>query len=129
MFYPIRADMFVLDSKLAISEVNMLVVSRGALLVATASMATCFLTSPGAAYAADTSTPLTAAEMSADLKAVSDASAQAAAHGWKANVKLADDDDSPWGSEYLVVDPVAGVAFFRYDIDGEAMSRYLVAGK
>jgi hypothetical protein len=127
MFYPNHGDMFALYSELAISEVNMLVVSRGALLVATASMATGILAGPGVAYAADTSTPLTAAEMSAALKAVSSASAKAAAHGWKGTVKLTGDSLS--GSDFLAVDPVAGVAFNRYTIDGHTEAQYIVAGK
>jgi hypothetical protein len=127
MFYPIRGDMFALDSKIEISEVNMLVVSRGALMVATASMATCILAGPGVAYADDTSTPLTAAEMSAALQAVSAASSQAAAQGWKGTVKLTGDEGT--GNEFFAVDPVAGVALDRFAVDGRTFTEYVVAGK
>jgi hypothetical protein len=103
------------------------VVSRGALLVATASMATCVLAGPGAAYAADTSTQLTAAEMVAELKTVGNTSATAAADGWKANLKLSAGSFS--GTEYFVADPIHGVAFFRYSMGGDGASHYIVAGK
>jgi len=105
----------------------MLVVSRGALLVATASMATGLLAGPGVAYAADTSTPLSAAEMAAELKAVSTASARAAADGWTTTVKLTGDDLS--GSEFSAVDPAAGVAFERHEFNGWTSAQYVVAGK
>jgi hypothetical protein len=105
----------------------MLVVSRGALLVATASMAAGFLAGPSAAYAADTSTPLSAAEMSTALKAVSTASGRAAARGWKAAVKVTGGSLS--GTESYVVDPVAGVAFERYGFGGYTMAQYVVAGR
>jgi hypothetical protein len=105
----------------------MLVVSRGALLAATASMATGLLGGPSAAYAADTSTPLSAAEMSTALKEVSTASARAAASGWKGTVKVTGGSLS--GSESFVVDPVAGVAFERYTFSGQLLAQYVVAGK
>src|SRR4051812_36846421 len=105
----------------------MLVVSRGALLVATASIATGFLAGPSAAYAADTSTPLSAAEMSTALKAVSATSGRAATRGWKAAVKVTGGSLS--GSESFVVDPVAGVAFERYGFGGYTMTQYVVAGR
>ncbi|MCU7727038.1 hypothetical protein ODJ79_25195 [Actinoplanes sp. KI2] len=116
----------MLDSPLAIPEVNMPVVSRGALLVATASMATCVLAGPGAAYA-DTSTELTAAEVAAEFKTVSDTSAKAAAAGWKANLKLA--VGSFTGNEFLVVDTIHGAAYVRYNLGGEPQSRYIVVGR
>ena len=105
----------------------MLVVSRGALLATTASLAAGLLTGPGVAYAADTSTPLSAAEMAADLTAVSTASAQAAAGGWKATVKMTGDSLS--GSEFAAADPVAGVAVDRYVFGGLVSTRYSVVGK
>ncbi|GIE92020.1 hypothetical protein [Actinoplanes regularis] len=127
MFCPIYDGMFLLDSELAIPEVNMPVVSRGALLVATASMAACVLAGPGAAYAASTSTSLTAAEMSAELTAVGKASAKAAEGGWKTSIQVTTDGFQASG--YLVVDPVHGVALDRFNFDGFVRARYTVAGK
>jgi len=105
----------------------MLVLSRGALLAATASLATGVLAGPSVAYAADTSTPLSAAEMSAELKAVGAATAPVASAGWTATIKVTGASMS--GSEFFVVDPVAGTAFERYDFDGDTMALYAVAGK
>jgi hypothetical protein len=100
--------------------------SRGALL-ATASIVTGLLAGPGVAYAADTSTELSAAEMAADLKAVSAASALEAAHGWKAAVKMTGDGLS--FSSFFAVEPVAGVSYERFDFSGEVSAQYVVAGK
>src|SRR5690349_18606963 len=102
----------------------MLVLSRGALLAATASLAAGVLAGPAVAYAADTSAQLSADEMSAALKAVGTASAQAAANGWKATVKVSGGQVS--GTEFYAVDPAGGVAFERSAFDGEATSRYVV---
>jgi hypothetical protein len=93
----------------------MLVVSRSALLLT------------GPAYASDTSTQLSAAEMTTELKAVSAASARAAAGGWKATVKVTADSVS--GSQFFAVDPVARVAYERYEFSGVSFAEYVQAGK
>ena len=85
------------------------------------------LAAPGAAHAADASTPLSAAEMAAALKAVGTTSTTAAAHGWQATVKLTGGSVS--GSESFVVDPVAKVSFFRVHVSGEVVSEYDAAGR
>jgi hypothetical protein len=105
----------------------MLVASRGALLVATASLATGLLAGPSAAFAADPSTALSAAEMSTALKAVTAASTRAAAKGWKAAVKMTGDSLS--GSESFIVDPAAGVAFQRFAIGSVTVAQYVAAGR
>jgi hypothetical protein len=110
-----------------ISEVHMLNLSRGALPTATASLVTALLAGPVAAYAADTSTPLSAAEMSTALKAVSTASAQAAAHGWRAAIKVTSGSLS--GSESFIVDEDSGVAFERFAFSDQVVAQYVVAGK
>lgn len=104
----------------------MSVVSRGALLVAAASLTTGLVAGPSAAYAADASTSLSAAEMSAALKAVGTASARAAAQGWKAGVTMA---GAVSGSEWFAADPAAGVAYERFALGGVTMTQYVAAGK
>ncbi|MBB2948596.1 hypothetical protein FB565_008379 [Actinoplanes lutulentus] len=61
----------------------MSVLTRPAVLLAAASVAAGLLVAPGAAYAADTTTTLTAAQMAAELKAIASKSATAGAQGWK----------------------------------------------
>jgi hypothetical protein len=127
MFYPFQEHMFTPHSGFVISEVHMLNLSRGALPMATASLVTALLAGPVAAYAADTSTSLSAAEMSTALKAVSTASAQAAAHGWKAAIKVTSGSLS--GSESFIVDKDAGVTFERFAFSDQVVAQYVVAGK
>jgi hypothetical protein len=127
MFYPFKRDMFTSHSGFVVSEVHMLNLSRGALPIATASLVTALLAGPVAAYAADTSTPLSAAEMSTALKAVSTASAQAAAHGWKAAIKVTSGSMSI--SESFLVDTRAGVTYERFGFGDQVVAQYVVAGK
>ncbi|MBB3096706.1 hypothetical protein FHR83_004380 [Actinoplanes campanulatus] len=61
----------------------MSVLTRPAVLLASAAVAASLLVAPGAAYATDTTTELTAAEMKAALERVAAASDSAAAVGWK----------------------------------------------
>lgn len=58
--------------------------TRPAVLLAAASVAAGLLVAPSPAFAADTTTPLTAAGMKAALKPVAEASALAGAGGWRA---------------------------------------------
>jgi hypothetical protein len=116
-----------LDPKLN-PEVSMLVVSRNALLVTAATMAAGLLAGPGAAYAADTPTSLSASEMSAALKAVGTASARAAAKGSKISITLAG-GGAPAGSETFVTDPVHRVMFERLAFAGPPITQYVAAGR
>jgi hypothetical protein len=65
----------------------MSVLVRPAVLLATASVAAGLLVAPGAAYAAVTTTTLTAAQLAAELTTVGTASAKAGAQGWKGSSK------------------------------------------
>ncbi len=100
--------------------------SRSALLVTTVSLAG-LLAAPGAAYAADTVTQLSEAEMVAALKPAAVASAAAAADGWKAAMTVTGDSLS--GSGTYVVDPSHGIALDQFRIDGHVDTSYAVAGK
>jgi hypothetical protein len=108
-------------------EVPMPRLYRPAHLAAATALAAGVLAGPGAAYAADTSTPLTAAQMATALKAVAATSATAAADGWQATVSLTGGTAS--GSEEFVVDPVAKVTFVRLRFAGLAVSEYDAAGR
>jgi hypothetical protein len=110
-----------------IFEVHMLNLSRPALPLATASLVTALLTIPSAAYAADTSTSLSAAEMSTALQAVNAVSARAAAHGWKAAITVTGASTSI--SESFIVDTDAGVTFERFAFSDLVTAQYVVAGK
>lgn len=101
--------------------------SRSALLVATVSLAGGVLTTPGAAYAADTTTHLSATQMVAALKPVAVASTAAAEGGWKAVVTMAG-DPMPLSLTY-VVDPPRGIAYHRLRAVGLDEATYAVAGK
>lgn len=105
----------------------MLVVSRTALLMTAATVGAGLLAGPGAAYADDTSTDLSASEMTAALKAVGTASAHAAAQGWKTGVVLS--GSSVAGSESFVTDPVRKVVYERLSFSGHTITQYTVAGK
>jgi hypothetical protein len=84
-----------------------------------ASLAAALLVDSTAAFADDTTTSLTQAEMTAALNAVATASATAAAPGWKAAVTMAGGSLS--GSGSFAVDPADGIAFnqFRFGSDNE----------
>jgi hypothetical protein len=101
--------------------------TRSVLLVATVSLAGGVLTAPGAAYAADATTHLTAAQMVAALKPVATASTAAAKDGWKAGIAVTGDLVS--GSASYVVDPSRGIAYEQFHIAGLRESTYAVAGK
>lgn len=89
----------------------MSVLSRPAVLLAAASVAAGLLVAPGAAFAAGTTTTLTAAEMKAALKPVAEASALAGAGGWRAVTDVVLTVPSAGSITMLdttVVDPVHG---------------------
>jgi hypothetical protein len=101
--------------------------SRPALLAATVSMVAGVVAGPTAAYAADTVTTLSAAEMSAALKASAATSATAAAGGWRATMALT--GSGLTGSVSYVVDPVGGVMFDQFHIGTDVAVEYAVGGK
>ncbi|BBH68990.1 hypothetical protein ACTI_56750 [Actinoplanes sp. OR16] len=93
----------------------MSVLTRPAVLLATATVAAGLLVAPGAAFAADTTTTLTSAQMAAELSAVAAASAAAGVQGWK----TASDYRFTFPGSPAVVDGVgsttADLAHGRYD--------------
>jgi hypothetical protein len=99
--------------------------SRGAVLITTASLVAGFVAGPAAAYAADTTTSLSAAEMAAALRTAAGAWTQAAHDGVRATVDVTGDVT---GSELIAVDPAAGVTYMRLSLGTEAMALYSVAG-
>ncbi|MFC7529000.1 hypothetical protein [Actinoplanes sp. GCM10030250] len=101
--------------------------SRPALLLASASMAVGVLTVPNAAYAADTTTILSATQMAAALKEVSTATATAVKTGWGGTMKVSL-NGAPGEAEFAV-DPASGRAFFEFDIDRETGAGYAVEHK
>jgi hypothetical protein len=100
---------------------------RSALVLTTASITAGVLAAPGAAYAADTTTKLSAAAMAAELKAVSSTSMSAAKNGWKATISLTAPDLSATGR--YVVDPAAGIASDQFRVGRDVAENYAVAGK
>ncbi|MEV8509287.1 hypothetical protein AB0368_31245 [Actinoplanes sp. NPDC051475] len=82
---------------------------------------------PGAAYAADTTTRLSAAQMVAALKPVATASTAAAAAGWRADVTITGTSMS--GSASYRVDPSRGIAYDQFRLAGSQEAGYAVAGK
>jgi hypothetical protein len=100
--------------------------SSSALLVATVALAGGLLSAPGAAYAADTTTQLSATEMVAALKPVAAASTVAGAGGWKAVITMTGDMS---GSASYVVDPLRGIAYEQLRMSGFNETGYAVAGK
>jgi hypothetical protein len=101
--------------------------SRSVLLVAAVSLAGGVLTAPGAAYAADTTTKLTATQMVVALEPVTAATTAAAEDGWKAAITMTSGKSS--GSGSYVVDPTHGIAYEGYSFDEFEHTAYTVAGK
>jgi len=106
----------------------MLRLSRPAVLLASASMVTGLLAGPGAAYAADTTTNLTAAEMTAALKSVATMSAAAAADGWKLALDIHMGNEGA-ASGLMLVDPADAMAYNEFTYGAEADAGYFVQGK
>ncbi|SNY55084.1 hypothetical protein [Paractinoplanes atraurantiacus] len=100
--------------------------SRPALLTAAVSLTAGLVVAPGAAYAADTATQLSAAQMAAALKSVATTSTAAAAPGWRATTGLSGQLS---GSGLFVADPAGGVGFERFISGGLMAAEYAVAGK
>ncbi|WP_092545777.1 hypothetical protein [Actinoplanes derwentensis] len=92
-------------------EVNrMSLATRPAVLLATATVAASLLVAPGAAWAADTTTTLTAAEMRTALRTVGTASTSAGAGGWRAvtDFSLSAAGETMTIKDTVMVDPVLG---------------------
>ncbi|MFI1987759.1 hypothetical protein [Actinoplanes sp. NPDC020271] len=83
-------------------------------LLATASLAAGILTAPGAALAADTTTPLTAAEMSAALKGVAGTTAPAELPGYGGDLQVSysEGGTAQKGTAKFASDPAHGTGYF-----------------
>ena len=101
-------------------------VSRPAVLTATMTLAAGLFAAPGAAYAADTTTSLSQAQMAAELRTVADTSSAAAADGWKATLTATVEVSV---SVLYVVDPRHGTALAQLRAGGVVDEEYAVAGK
>ncbi|GAA4597921.1 hypothetical protein BJY16_002526 [Actinoplanes octamycinicus] len=96
-------------------------------LLATATVTAGLLAVPGAAFAADTTTQLTAAQMTAALKAVAGVTGTTAAKGWAGSFTLTGEQGSGTGT--FVTDPVGGRAYTRVDVPFQHETSYAVATK
>jgi hypothetical protein len=101
------------------------VLSRPAILLAAASVAAGILVAPGAAYAAETTTELSAAEMKAAVATVTAATTAAGATGWAAaaDFSIAAGGSSVTGWQRLRMDRVRWVADSSFALTGQAESR------
>ncbi|GLY00534.1 hypothetical protein [Actinoplanes sp. NBRC 101535] len=101
---------------------------RPTALLAGLSVAVTLLVAPGAAYAADTTTDLTATEMAAALKTVGAASAKAAAQGW--NSRSVSTGDEGTDVETTAYDPARKVyATHRGDAGTTGTDWVVVSGR
>jgi hypothetical protein len=98
---------------------------RPALLLATAAVSAGMLTVPGAAFAADTTTQLTAAQMSTAIQAVARTTGTTAAKGWAGSFTLTAGKSS--GSASFVTDPVGGRAYVKLALPGQSGTTFAVA--
>ncbi|GIE78258.1 hypothetical protein Aph02nite_42080 [Actinoplanes philippinensis] len=89
----------------------MSVLSRPAILLASAAVAAGLLVAPAAAYAADTTTDLSASEMRTAVAAVAAATGTAAEQGWKSDLDLtvALGGRTATGRQSIVADPQHGL--------------------
>jgi hypothetical protein len=99
----------------------MSVLSRPAILLASASVAAGLLVAPAAAYAADTTTELTASEMKAAVAAVAAATDTAAAQGWKSDLDLSITfgGSTATGWQTITTDPVHGLLTASFAVQGQ----------
>lgn len=100
--------------------------SRSVLLVAAMSLAGGVLTAPGAAYAAGTTTQLSATQMVVALEPVTIATTAAADAGWAATMTWTGEFT---GTASYVVDPPRGTAFEQFRFGKFRDSAYVVAGE
>jgi hypothetical protein len=99
----------------------MSVLSRPAILLASASVAAGLLVAPAAAYAADTTTELSATEMKAAVAAVATATDTAAAQGWKSDLDLSITfgGTTATGWQKISTDPVHGLLAASFAVQGQ----------
>ncbi|GIF12507.1 hypothetical protein [Actinoplanes teichomyceticus] len=105
----------------------MLRILRPALLLATASVTAGVLVAPGAAFAADTTTTLTATQMAQALKAAAGTTRAAEAKGWAGDFRMTGGGES--GSASFVTDPVGGRASVKAAVPGLRETTYAVANR
>lgn len=100
-------------------------------LLATASLAAGLLTVPAAAFAADTTTPLTAAEMSAALKGVAGTTAPAELPGWVGGIQLSytDGGATQKGTASFGMDAATGRGFLAGTGLFQVLGVYAESGK
>ncbi|GAA2891741.1 hypothetical protein Acy02nite_14780 [Actinoplanes cyaneus] len=100
-------------------------------LLATASLAAGILTAPGAALAEDTTTPLTAAEMSAALKGVAGTTAPAELSGFGGDLRLSitANGTTQKGTAKFAADPAHGLGYFTATGLIGAVGAFAQAGK
>jgi len=97
--------------------------SRFAVLAVATSVTAGLLGVPGAAFAADPATSLTAAEMAAALGEVATASTAATKDGWRAAETIS---GFVSGSAEFVVDPAGGIAHDQVRLDGDLVGEHYV---
>src|SRR5687767_13841778 len=97
---------------------------RSVLLVAAVSLAGGVLTAPRVAYAADTTTQLTATQMVVALEPITIATTAAAEGGWKGTMTFTGEYS---GSASYVVDPAGGIAYERFRFGSFHNTAYAVA--
>ncbi|MEV6350479.1 hypothetical protein [Actinoplanes sp. NPDC051851] len=100
---------------------------RSALLLATTTVAAGVLAVPGAAFAADTTTDLSATEMAAAFKTIAGTTTTVAAKGWAGTAKVKSSEGTGTGA--FVTDPVTGRASVVSVFDGVTETDYGVAKK
>jgi hypothetical protein len=98
--------------------------SRFAVLAVVSSVAAALVGVPGAAFAADPATKLTAAEMAAALKGVATTSTAAGKDGWKGTETLG---GFLSGSAVFLVDPADGILYTRFRLDGALVGESYLA--
>jgi hypothetical protein len=101
------------------------VLSRPAILLASATVAAGLLVAPSAAYAADTTTTLTKAEMKAAVAAVEVATDTVAAQGWTSDLDLSGTfgGTTMSGWQKITIDREHGLLAAAFAVDGETESR------
>ncbi|GIF38266.1 hypothetical protein [Actinoplanes xinjiangensis] len=99
----------------------MSVLSRPAILLASASVAASLLVAPAAAYAADTTTELSATQMKAAVAAVAAATDTAAAQGWtsKMDLSIAIGGMTATGWQTITTDREHGLLAASFAVNGQ----------
>ncbi|MFC4070973.1 hypothetical protein [Actinoplanes subglobosus] len=107
----------------------MSVLSRPAILLASATVAASLLVAPSAAFAADTTTDLTTAGMKAAVAAVEVATETAAAQGWTSDLDLSVDlgGTTASGWQTTTTDTEHGLLSAAFAVDGQGESKVFLA--